>query len=279
MRQSGRIARTIGRSLFGCVFALGAIAATPVESRGDAAMSIEPAVRVVPRGAYFDLSLVIDGVDTMSNFQAFIRFDPAILEFAGATEGSLYVYTGEWDNTWFFFEEESLGTWEIFDVIFPAGSYILPPGELASLRLLAREIGVTHVEYLAASARDILRNPILPLRTEDGLVMVENPTGLGVADSGANRWGLGSPSPNPTSGAVTIRILGPAGRASASPRCSVFDIRGRLIRELCIPLAGGALDIDWDGKDRGGSDAPPGVYFLRLETSDRAWTRRVTVVR
>jgi hypothetical protein len=242
-------------------------------------MSVDPAVRVVTGGSEFDLSLRIDEVDTMSNFQVFIRFDPAILEFVQATEGSLYVYEGEWENTWFFFEEESLGTWEIFDVIFPTGSYILPPGELASLRFRTREYGITPVEYLAASARDILRNPILPLQTEDGLVIVEDATGLGDSDPDADRWNLGAPFPNPTSGAVTLPLFRPTREASAVSRCSVFDIRGRLIRELSIPLAGRPQEIGWDGKDGGGSEAPPGIYFLRVEASDHVSTRRVMVVR
>jgi hypothetical protein len=46
----------------------------------------------------------------------------------------------------------------------------------------------------------------------------------------------------------------------------IYDLGGRLVRVLAEqrPLSTGAYAIAWDGRDAGGSLAPPGVYYARL---------------
>jgi flagellar hook assembly protein FlgD len=45
----------------------------------------------------------------------------------------------------------------------------------------------------------------------------------------------------------------------------LFDATGRRVRNLVSgTLTAGAHEVEWDGRDDGGSDLPQGVYFYRL---------------
>ncbi|MFH1681449.1 MAG: FlgD immunoglobulin-like domain containing protein [Candidatus Eisenbacteria bacterium] len=242
-------------------------------------MSIEPELTVALLDSMFDVSVRIDGLDTMSNFQVFVRFDPGVVEFVEAFEGSLYVYTGTWDNTWFFFEEESLGTWEIFDVIFPTMSYIRPPGELTQIRFRAAGLGYTPIEIVGASVKDIHRNPVLPLEIEQGSAYVGDPTGVGSEGSRRAGWSMGRPFPNPTVAGTSLMLAAPAIAGETPARLAVFDFAGRLVRSIDVPSVRGTSEIAWDGRDREGREVAPGVYFVRLEAGARDASRKVVVVR
>ena len=50
---------------------------------------------------------------------------------------------------------------------------------------------------------------------------------------------------------------------------SVYDARGRLVRELADGLfAQGDHTVNWDGTDNTGKGASSGTYFARLRTAD-----------
>ena len=54
------------------------------------------------------------------------------------------------------------------------------------------------------------------------------------------------------------------GASAARVAVAVFDIQGRLVRELEGGMAApGRHTASWDGRDAGGGRAPAGVYFLR----------------
>jgi hypothetical protein len=251
----------------------------PSASSGDAVLSIQPEITVVFPDSLFDVSVWIDGVDTMSNFQVFVRFDPWVIEFVEAFEGSLYVYTGDWDNTWFFFEEESLGTWEIFDVVFPAMSSIRPPGELARIRFRAVGLGYSPVEILEGTVKDIYRNPILPLGIEHGSVYVGDPTGVETDGTQESGWSIGSPFPNPGAGNVFLPFSAPLRAGDLPARLAVYDFAGRQVRVIDFESLRGSGLIEWDGRDREGREVAAGVYFLKIETMGRALSRKAVVVR
>ncbi|MFN8180013.1 MAG: FlgD immunoglobulin-like domain containing protein [bacterium] len=60
----------------------------------------------------------------------------------------------------------------------------------------------------------------------------------------------------------------------------VYDVAGRLVRTLVNdPLGPGPHEIRWDGKDAGGLDVAPGVYFVRLRALGETQARRVTRAR
>ena len=56
---------------------------------------------------------------------------------------------------------------------------------------------------------------------------------------------------------------------------SVFDVTGRRVRTLVDGrMEAGRFDVEWDGRDEGGRRTAPGVYFVRLQSSDFGATRK-----
>ncbi len=63
-------------------------------------------------------------------------------------------------------------------------------------------------------------------------------------------------------------------------RVAVFDVRGRLVRELVDGVTGTrAYTIEWDGRDEALGKVSPGIYFINLEAGDRCATTKVVIVR
>jgi hypothetical protein len=86
-----------------------------------------------------------------------------------------------------------------------------------------------------------------------------------------------SVSPCPASGPVSVVASIPAGSVGS---VAVFDARGRLVRELCADVPGGAgVTLVWDGRDSGGSISSPGIYFVRLEAEGILETRTLVLLR
>ncbi|MEP7027836.1 MAG: S8 family serine peptidase [Candidatus Eisenbacteria bacterium] len=84
-------------------------------------------------------------------------------------------------------------------------------------------------------------------------------------------------TPNPSAGgpASFHFSLPESAPGGAGPRLRIFDLRGRLVRE--IDLAGssvGPVGAAWDGVDRSGRTAPAGMYVARLDAGGRSATRR-----
>lgn len=81
-------------------------------------------------------------------------------------------------------------------------------------------------------------------------------------------------SPNPAAGPVRVVFALPrAGQA----RVSVIDATGRLVRQVAQgAFAAGAHSVSWDGREDSGATAPPGIYFVRVESSVGSKTSRIT---
>jgi hypothetical protein len=63
-------------------------------------------------------------------------------------------------------------------------------------------------------------------------------------------------------------------------RITVYDIAGRLIRELLRGVQGpGDLSITWNARDHSGRKVPAGVYFYRLEAGGLLATGPLVVVK
>jgi len=96
----------------------------------------------------------------------------------------------------------------------------------------------------------------------------------------APRIQLGSPLPNPSSSLalVPLHCQGlPRGEA-ARATLVIFDAAGREVRRLRSgAAAAGRLAFVWDGADRAGHTAPPGVYFARLGAGAGASVRILRV--
>ncbi len=249
-------------------------------SPAGALVSFEPRVTLVDPANVFDVVIGIDaGVDTVSTFHVIFEYDPAVIEFQTALEGSLYTSTG--NQTWFGYLESSPGTVEVYDVIFPALSFILPPGELATVRFRALADGISPLHFIAVPlVADINRDSLPDTKTADGTIAVGSAStgipGGTVIDRG---WVLGNPRPNPARGESRITFRRLPSDLSGSFVFGVFDLSGRLVRNLeSVPIAA-ASELFWDGRDDKGAEVSPGVYFFRLETAGESISRKVIVVR
>jgi subtilisin family serine protease len=97
---------------------------------------------------------------------------------------------------------------------------------------------------------------------------------LAVSESGlaavASAW------PNPFGGATSIGLaLARSGEANVA----LYDAAGRRVRTLFAgPLTAGTHRLRWDGLDNGGAQAPPGLYFARIQAPGIAGTIRLVRV-
>jgi hypothetical protein len=64
-------------------------------------------------------------------------------------------------------------------------------------------------------------------------------------------------------------------------RVAVFDVRGRLSRDLGTfrALENERFNVTWDGRDAAGRALPSGVYFLRVDLGYRSDVTKVTLRR
>jgi hypothetical protein len=84
--------------------------------------------------------------------------------------------------------------------------------------------------------------------------------------------------PNPFAGSCRVRLaLDRPTRVSAS----VFDVQGRAVATLAEdrPYPAGSHVLSWDGRDRSGSPAAAGVYFLRAAADGQARVWRAVLMR
>jgi hypothetical protein len=83
--------------------------------------------------------------------------------------------------------------------------------------------------------------------------------------------------PNPTTGATSFRF---ATSRPGSVQAVVYDVRGRLVRNLTTPdAATGTQEIRWDGHDDTGRAVPAGIYFARVRTPDGESAARFVILR
>ena len=86
-------------------------------------------------------------------------------------------------------------------------------------------------------------------------------------------------TPNPSSGSGAtfhFDLPGSAGGVTgSSATIRIYDLRGRMVREIVLPgWLSGPNSVVWDGRDRAGRTAPPGVYQARLEAGGMRASRR-----
>lgn len=83
--------------------------------------------------------------------------------------------------------------------------------------------------------------------------------------------------PNPFNPLVSIRFVAPAGQHAV---CRVTDLRGRVVATLFAGDGPGDWrTVTWNGRTDAGSQAPSGVYFIRLETDTGTAVRRVVLAK
>jgi PKD repeat protein len=117
--------------------------------------------------------------------------------------------------------------------------------------------------------------------SRDTLVMVDAVRVLGlsaVGDVVPSRYTLEQNVPNPFNPMTTIYFELPE---AANVRLQVFDISGRLVRNLLngASLGAGRQDVVWNGKDDSGQQVAAGVYFYHMSTGSFSETKRMVLVK
>jgi hypothetical protein len=91
-------------------------------------------------------------------------------------------------------------------------------------------------------------------------------------------FALSMPRPNPTAAGTSFELAIPQGRGSAT--VSVYDLAGRLVQTLARgEVTPGRHVLTWDGRDRSGALAAPGVYLAKLEAPHVTAMRKITLLR
>ncbi|MFH1311626.1 MAG: FlgD immunoglobulin-like domain containing protein [Candidatus Eisenbacteria bacterium] len=99
----------------------------------------------------------------------------------------------------------------------------------------------------------------------------------GEADAITRATRIISAGPNPSSGEITVSY---EARPSERVEIGVFDVRGRLVRELPNGVAlSGIQTVTWDGRDSAGEAVSSGVYFVRLSGGHCVSFRKVLLCR
>jgi hypothetical protein len=106
----------------------------------------------------------------------------------------------------------------------------------------------------------------------------------GTASAGADADELLTARPLPFRGgelAITFAAAGGLGGGAAPVVVQVFDVTGRRVRDVFRgEVPAGFHRTVWDGRDEGGHDVSPGIYFLRAESGGaRATVKKIAVVR
>ena len=62
---------------------------------------------------------------------------------------------------------------------------------------------------------------------------------------------------------------------SRSLRLRLFDLAGRLLRQIDSEVLAGHHELRWDGRDENGRSVPPGLYLLELQVYGDAGTEGI----
>ncbi|MGD9403397.1 MAG: hypothetical protein PVF95_14155 [bacterium] len=236
----------------------------------------EPETSTVDSAEVFQVGVMVDQLDTLSNYQIIFTYDYTVLEFVDAYQGSLYANSGL--QTWFTVEEESLGTWEVFDVIFPALTYLLPPGELCRLEFKALKTGFSPIEFISVALTDRYREGIAPLTWRDGFIVVGDLAGV---EGGASRAmpPIGFPQPNPTRGAVTVPLCLCGKDRNCGITVGIYDTRGSFVAGLADRVGITGTGLVWDGCDSDGRKVPAGIYYMRANWPEINAARKIVIIK
>ena len=220
-----------------------------------------PSDTTVAPGDTLWVSVMIDDVLDLRTFEAYLEYDPAILERTDAGPGQLFEDAGCFIYT--DCEEDVLGQLHVYAITFGPDCWVSGPGELYRLQFFASALGVSDVIATEVIIYDPEGAPmedevILP----DAQILVTDVIpGVPPTLPGAHL----DLYPNPFNPRVTLSFATPV---PASARLLVYDLRGQQVATVWSGQTGGdALSVSWDGTDAGGRALPSGTYCFRLESA------------
>ena len=239
---------------------------------------VSPAEVVVNAGQSFEMSIRVDAgyPDSVTAFLVDFAFDSEVVELVDAEEGSLFANCGY--PTMYHWDIEGPGMHSCNDVTLGHASHVIPPGELVALDFVALAVGETPVAITAVDLRDINRDPIVPVYSADGFVIVVPETGIDEPAEPVEPEQLVRLAPNPSPGPVEIEFS--VNGLAEAPAIAVHDVAGRVVaRPDAVSLEGGVGVVTWDGRTDLGDALPSGVYFIVVRTAEAERRARCVLLR
>ncbi len=150
---------------------------------------------------------------------------------------------------------------------------------------LDHPVMLTSLNVLGSMVIDIEANRLDAAFIDDNGIVLDEFTIIKGIDTGTPSgerptnlfFGFGSRTPNPMRDQSSIAFHIPAsGRANVS----IFDVSGRLVRELVdTDLDAGVHETSWDGRNSAGRAIAAGTYFSVLHFGGETRSRKITLVR
>ncbi len=137
--------------------------------------------------------------------------------------------------------------------------------------------------YWSKTTSPCLPNPskiIGPVDSSPALCSNPNPVSIvpGPITVVPTATGIVSTSPNPFNPSVVITYGVP--RSGSQVQMVVYDVHGKLVRELVNEFVPGGLhDIVWDGTNAQGEPLASSVYFLRMSAGSLINTRKLVLLK
>jgi len=242
--------------LAACLALLAAVAPLLITlpASADPVVFIQPFCLEIETGEIRNVHLsVTDTGDPISCFYAVIAFDPAVIDIRDVREGNLYANSPH--PTFPIFEQTYPDSFEVGNCVLGSGTFVLGPGALAEIEIEGLMDGMEPLRIGFVDVRDIDRESYPNLVVEDCATTAIVPSPGPAYGARLIAW----PNPAILGHAVGISV---AGTAPGGP-LRVYDIGGRICREMGGPNAGGGPVLRWDGRDAEGHLLSPGLYLLR----------------
>jgi Bacterial Ig-like domain (group 3)/FlgD Ig-like domain len=221
-------------------------------------ITLEVPQQVAP-GADVAVSIRADGSGSVHAISTKLSWDPAIVAPSGYAAGNFLLAQ---NGVAFSARPGSVDA----AVLGSSVQGLIGSGELASVRFHVIAAGDPKISIASLDARDADNHKlIVPIAMEFAQPLVPQVTRLGFA----------SPSPftSTTSIAFGLSKSGPA-------ELAIFSVDGRHVRTLAQGNRdAGEYHLTWDGRDSDGRMLSPGLYYVRLVTSQGQFTRKLTFLR
>jgi hypothetical protein len=254
-----------------------AIALRAAPARSDISAELEPATQTVAPGAEFDLTLqVTSAPSTFNAFDAHISFDAAAVSPVPLSPLSLQIGALMSDACSNLFHDFRPGLSEdtVGVSLLCSGVSVSGAGALYHLRFLASntpQATVIHVRTLRFFDAGVR---VLPVTFADAQVGIGAQAGVGGPPAAGARLELRA-WPQPASGVVRLQLSA----AGELTRLRIYDLDGRMVRDLSGAARAGQGVASWDTRDEAGLPVPPGLYFASAEAMGRTLGRRLVIAR
>lgn len=169
------------------------------------------------------------------------------------------------------------------EIVDPRSGAVVAHHEAGVLGAGRQTIRFAPADYVSAYSAGEYRVTLRARSTYDQSTLSEVQVPITMNGSGgpayANRFALLGNTPNPFNPVTTIRFTVPAG-PSRPYSLRVYDVQGRLVRELASGQIGGGMhEVRWDGRDARGEASSSGIYLYRLQVGQEQLTGKMALLK